>query len=58
VKDVTEAYRGADRWIEPNLDANRDKLGSLSPWFTVSCVLLAVEVIRWTVSLTGSTSWT
>jgi hypothetical protein len=53
VKDVTEAYRGAGRWIEPNLDANRDALGSLSAWLTVSCTLLAVEVILWTVSLTG-----
>ena len=53
VKDVTEAYRAAGRWIEPNLDANRDTLGSLSAWFTVSCTLLAVEVILWTISLTG-----
>jgi hypothetical protein len=53
VDDVTEAYRAAGLWIEPNLDANRDKLGSLSTWFTVSCLLLAVEVILWTVSLTG-----
>jgi hypothetical protein len=30
VGDVAEAYRAAGFWIEPNLEANRDKLGSLS----------------------------
>jgi hypothetical protein len=53
VDDVAEAYRAAGLWIEPDLNANGDKLGSLSTWFTVSCVLLAAEVILWTVSLTG-----
>jgi hypothetical protein len=23
------------------------------PWFTVSCVLLALEVVLWTISLTS-----
>jgi hypothetical protein len=53
VDDVAEAYRAAGLWIEPDLNANGDQLGSLSTWFTVSCVLLAAEVILWTVSLTG-----
>jgi hypothetical protein len=51
VEDVAQAYRAANAWIEPYLDANRDKIGSLSTWFATSCVLLAVEVILWTASV-------
>jgi hypothetical protein len=51
VEDITEAYRAAGIWIEPYLDENRDKIASLSSWFTMSCVLLAAEVILWTVSV-------
>jgi hypothetical protein len=53
VEDVTQAYRAAGIWIEPYLDANRDKIGQLSAWFTASCVLLAAEVIFWTISVAG-----
>jgi len=53
VQDVTEAYRAAGIWIEPNLDSNRDRIANLSSWFTVSCGLLAVEVILWTISVAG-----
>ncbi|HEY2652198.1 MAG TPA: hypothetical protein VGI50_09775 [Solirubrobacteraceae bacterium] len=53
VEDVTEAYRAAGIWIEPYLDTNRDKIATLSSWFTASCVLLALEVILWTISLTS-----
>jgi hypothetical protein len=53
VKDVTEAYRSAGIWIEPHLQANRDKIAWLSNWLAVSCVLLAAEVILWTISLIG-----
>jgi hypothetical protein len=53
VHDVTEAYRAAGIWIEQHLDANRDKIAGLSGWLAVSCVLLAVEVILWTISLIG-----
>jgi len=53
VDDVTEAYRAAGRWIEPYLDDNRDKIARLSSWFTVSCMLLALEVILWTISVTS-----
>lgn len=53
VEEVAEAYRAAGIWIEPYLDANSEKIGQLSTWFTASCVLLAVEVIFWTISLTG-----
>lgn len=53
VGDVTEAYRAAAIWIEPYLDSNRDEIARLSTWFTASCMLLAAEVILWTVSLTS-----
>lgn len=53
VEDVAQAYRAAGIWIEPNLDANRDKIGELSSWFTASCILLAAEVILWTISVAG-----
>lgn len=51
VHDVNEAYRAAGIWIEPYLDANRDQIAWLSTWFTTSCVLLAAEVVLWTLSL-------
>jgi hypothetical protein len=51
LSDVTEAYRAAGIWIEPFLDSNGSKLGDLSDWLTVSCALLAAEVVLWTVSL-------
>jgi hypothetical protein len=51
VSDVTEAYRAVSGWIGPIIDTNGRKLGDLSDWFTVSCILLAAEVILWTVSL-------
>jgi hypothetical protein len=53
VRDVTEAYRAAGIWIEPYLDSNRDTIAALADWFTVSCALLAAEVILWTISLAG-----
>lgn len=39
-------------WVQPILDSNRDKIADLSDWF-VSCGLLAVELILWTISLAG-----
>jgi hypothetical protein len=53
VRDVTEAYRAAGIWVAPHLEANRIKIVALSDWLAVSCVLLAAEVILWTLSLTG-----
>ena len=50
--DVAQAYRAAGIWIEP-LDRNRNKLSRMSGWFTVSCVLLAAEVVLWTLSITS-----
>jgi hypothetical protein len=53
VADVTEAYRAAGIWIEPMLESNRNRIGDLADWFSISCVLLTTEVILWTVSLAG-----
>jgi hypothetical protein len=53
VRDVTETYRAAAGWIEPLLQENRGKVARLADWLTVSCVLLGVEVVLWTVSLVG-----
>jgi hypothetical protein len=51
VHEVAEAYRAAGTWIQLSFERNRRKIASLSNWFTASCVLLAVEVILWTLSL-------
>jgi len=51
VEDISQAYRAAGIWIEPHLDDNREKIAQLSSWFTASCLLLAAEVIFWTVSV-------
>jgi hypothetical protein len=53
IDDVSEGYRAAGIWIEPMLESNRDTIADLSDWFTVSCGLLTLEVILWTVSLAG-----
>jgi hypothetical protein len=53
IDDVTEAYRAAGIWIEPMLESNRNRIGDLSDWFSISCVFLTAEVILWTVSLAG-----
>lgn len=50
---MTDAYRSASIWIEPHLEANRDKIAWLSSWLAVSCALLAAEIILWTISLIG-----
>jgi hypothetical protein len=52
VQEVAQGYRAAGIWMAPYVDANRDKIAQLSAWFTASCVLLAAEVIFWTISVT------
>ncbi len=49
--EVADAYRAAGFWIQLSFDANRRKINGLSNWFTASCVLLAIEIILWTLSL-------
>lgn len=51
-QDMTEAYRAAGAWIEPHLRLNRRKIDRLGDWLTRACVLLAIEVILWILSLT------
>ena len=50
--DIPEAYRAASVWIEHHLGENREKIQRLSAWMTASCVLLATEIVLWTLSLT------
>jgi multisubunit Na+/H+ antiporter MnhC subunit len=51
--DVTDGYRAASTWIEPHLEQNRRTIDRLADWLTVSCVLLAVEVVLCTISVTS-----
>jgi hypothetical protein len=51
--DLAEGYRAASRWIEPQLELNGRKIDRLSGCLTVSCGLLASEILLWTISLTG-----
>jgi hypothetical protein len=53
VEEVAQAYRAAGLWMEPDLDRNRLKFARMSGWFTASCILLAAEVVFWTLSLTS-----
>ncbi|HEX3432942.1 MAG TPA: hypothetical protein VHT25_02655 [Solirubrobacteraceae bacterium] len=50
-RDVCEAYRAAGRWIEPHVQENRRKLNRIGHWLTLSCAMLAAEVILWTLSV-------
>ena len=52
-EDSDQAYRAADRWVEPRVFANRRRITVLEELVTVSCVLLATEVILWTVAVAG-----
>jgi hypothetical protein len=47
----TEAYRAAGMWIEPQIHANRKRITALEEFITASCVLLAVEVLLWTIAV-------
>jgi hypothetical protein len=51
--DVTAAYRAIGTWIEPHLRANHDKIAWLADCLSMSCALLAAEIILWTLSLIG-----
>jgi hypothetical protein len=53
IKDMAEAYRIAESWMETSVAENRPVIASLSYWPTVSCLLLAVEIVLWTVSIVG-----
>jgi hypothetical protein len=51
--DLREAYRAAGIWMEPHVQANRRMIAMLAGWLTASCVLLALEVVLWTLSAGG-----
>jgi hypothetical protein len=53
VRGLSEVYRVAASWTEPLLLENRAKIAWLSGWLTLSCGLLGVEIVLWTVSLVG-----
>ncbi len=53
MRDVAEAYRAASIWLDPHLQTNHSTVARLSTWLSVSCILLAVEVVFWTLSLAG-----
>lgn len=50
---VAEAYRAASSWIGGQFELNRRVIDRLGDWLTLSCVLLAAEIILWTISLTN-----
>jgi hypothetical protein len=50
-RDIAEAYRAAGGWIEGRVKKNRQKLDRIGHWLTLSCAMLAVEVILWTISV-------
>jgi hypothetical protein len=51
--EIDEVYRAAARWTRPQVELNRRKINPLADWLTVSCGLLAVEIVVWTISLIG-----
>lgn len=53
ITDMAEAYRIAESWMETSVAENRPVIAGLSYWLTVSCLLLAVEIVLWTVSIVG-----
>jgi hypothetical protein len=53
VLGVDEAYSAVINWIDPSLRINARTIDRLEGWLTLSCALLAVEVISWTLSLAG-----
>jgi hypothetical protein len=48
-----QAYRAAGRWIEPQIYANRNKITRMEELVTVSCTMLAFEVLLWIVAVTS-----
>jgi hypothetical protein len=53
VADISEAYRATVRWSKPCLTHNRRTIDRLADWFTLTCLLLAVEIVSCVISLTS-----
>jgi hypothetical protein len=51
VIDVSEARRAAARWSGPRLTRNRRTIDRLADWLTLSCLLLAMEIVSCVISL-------
>lgn len=51
--ELSGAYRAASSWIKPRLKVTRRKLGRLADCLTVSCILLAIEIVLQTISITA-----
>ncbi|HEY1451172.1 MAG TPA: hypothetical protein VGF47_09475 [Solirubrobacteraceae bacterium] len=49
--DVNEGYRAACGWIATAVAVNRRRIDRLAGWLTLSCILLALEVVLLTVSV-------
>jgi hypothetical protein len=45
--------RTGGTWIDRHLQINRDKRAGLAAWLTLSCALLAFEIVSWILSLVG-----
>lgn len=48
---VDQAYRAAVLWMDPYVAENRNAIERLFNVFSWSCVLLAAEIVLWTISL-------
>jgi hypothetical protein len=48
------AYEAVTGWLEDFHRDNRAKLDVLGRWYTASCAALAIEVVLWTLSVTGT----
>jgi hypothetical protein len=48
------AYEAVTQWLEDFQDSNAARLQSLGHWYTTACAALGVEVLLWTLSVTGT----
>ena len=48
------AYIAVTEWLEDFRDSNAGTLQALGRWYTAACAALGVEVLLWTLSVTGT----
>jgi hypothetical protein len=48
------AYEAVTEWLEDFHDSNAGTLRALGRWYTIACAALGVEVLLWTLSITGT----
>lgn len=51
---VEEVLRAAVAWIERFHERNRDELHRVTLQYTIACAALGVEIVLWTVDLSGT----